>query len=155
MRIMTRSPEETEEFARQLAQSLRPGTFLSLTGDLGAGKTVFTRGLARGLGIEKDVPSPTFTLMRQYLEGRLPLYHFDVYRLTDEDELDDAGFFDASMADGVVVCEWADLFEDALPKDRIDVRLENAGELLREISVHGADDILKTRRACAPEEDGQ
>lgn len=135
MVIQSSSEAQTEQAARELAARLTPGTFIALSGDLGAGKTVFARGLARGLGITRDILSPTFTLMRQYTEGRLPLYHFDVYRLSSEDELDDAGFHDPSLADGVVVCEWADLFPDALPAERIDVRIESVGSEQRTIRV--------------------
>lgn len=119
MELITRSEDETAAAAAELAKTLGTGSFIALTGDLGAGKTAFTRGLARGLGITKDILSPTFTLLREYHEGRLPLYHFDVYRIGDESELDDAGFYDTAHSDGVTVCEWADLVTDAIPEDAL------------------------------------
>lgn len=138
--LTTHSPEETEQAAMRFAERLQPGMFIALSGDLGAGKTVFVRGIARGLGIMRDVLSPTFTLMRQYDGGRMPLYHFDVYRLGSEEELDDAGFYDPAMADGVVVCEWAERFREALPDDRFEITIEAAGPEVRTISIGGGPD---------------
>lgn len=134
-RITTHSAEETEKLAQRIAAQLTPGTFIALEGDLGAGKTVFARGLARGLGITRDILSPTFTLLRQYEDGRLPLYHFDIYRLDSEDELDDAGFYDSALAGGVTICEWAQKFPDALPEGRIEISIEATGPEDRMITI--------------------
>ena len=137
MRVVTRSEEDTAAAARRLAGQLKPGAFLALTGDLGAGKTAFTRGLAAGLGVRRDILSPTFTILRQYTDGRLPLYHFDVYRIGSEDELEDTGFFDAAHADGITVCEWADLIEEAIPEERIDVHITAQDDGSRVIEIAG------------------
>jgi tRNA threonylcarbamoyladenosine biosynthesis protein TsaE len=95
-----------------------------LTGDLGVGKTVFTQGLAKGLGIEEPVNSPTFTIVQVYDEGRLPLYHFDVYRIGDIEEMDEVGFEEYVMGDGVSLIEWANLIEEILPENRTEVIIE-------------------------------
>ena len=96
----------------------------TLTGDLGVGKTVFTQGLARGLGIEEPVNSPTFTIVQVYDEGRLPFYHFDVYRIGDIEEMDEVGFEDYVMGEGVSLIEWANLIEEILPEKRTDILIE-------------------------------
>ena len=122
--VVTRSPEETAAFAERLGAAAEAGTVLCLVGDLGAGKTLFTQGFARGLGVTGEVTSPTFALMNQYNE-RLPVTHFDLYRLEREEELDDIGFYEyAEDGRGVVLIEWADKFPDALPEPHI--RLEIA-----------------------------
>jgi len=97
---------------------------ITLTGDLGVGKTVFTQGLAKGLGIEEPVNSPTFTIVQVYDEGRLPLYHFDVYRIGDIEEMDEVGFEEYVMGDGVSLIEWANLIEEILPENRTEVIIE-------------------------------
>lgn len=131
----SRSAKETEELAVHLAAELKPGDFIALCGDLGAGKTVFARGLARGLGVRRAVPSPTFTLMRLYLDGRMPLYHFDVYRLDDADELEEIGFYEYAGGDGVCVTEWADRIADNLPESRIEVRIDGSADEPRRITI--------------------
>ncbi len=117
MSITTHSPEETEAFARNLAASLKEGDILALTGDLGAGKTHFTRGLANGLNIPADVAisSPTFSIVQEYSGGRLPLYHFDFYRLESPHDLLDLGWDDYLDAGAITVIEWADKFPELLP----------------------------------------
>ena len=100
------------------------GQVITLTGDLGVGKTVFTQGLAKGLGIEEPVNSPTFTIVQVYDEGRLPLYHFDVYRIGDIEEMDEVGFEEYVMGDGVSLIEWANLIEEILPENRTEVIIE-------------------------------
>ncbi|MFD2369627.1 tRNA (adenosine(37)-N6)-threonylcarbamoyltransferase complex ATPase subunit type 1 TsaE [Brevibacillus sp. GCM10020057] len=117
--------EETHRFAESLAASLKPGDFLALEGDLGAGKTTFTQGLGRGLGVRQVVNSPTFTIIKEY-QGRLPLYHMDVYRVGDD--VDSLGLDDYFFGEGVCVVEWASLIEDVLPADRLTVFLRAAGE---------------------------
>ena len=124
MVIETRSPEETFETGRKLGEKAVPGQVFTLMGDLGVGKTVFTQGLARGLGIQEPVSSPTFTIVQVYEEGRLPFYHFDVYRIGDVEEMDEVGYDDYIMGDGVSMIEWADLIEEILPEKRTEVRIE-------------------------------
>lgn len=124
MVIETRSPEETFETGKELGEKAVPGQVFTLMGDLGVGKTVFTQGLARGLGIQEPVSSPTFTIVQVYEEGRLPFYHFDVYRIGDVEEMDEVGFDDYIMGEGVSLIEWADLIEEILPEKRTEVRIE-------------------------------
>ena len=122
--IVTHSPEETSALSERLGAVAEEGTVLCLVGDLGAGKTLFTQGFARGLGVTGEVTSPTFALMNQY-NGRLPVTHFDLYRLEREDELDDIGFYEyAEDSRGVVLIEWADKFPDALPGPHIRLEIE-------------------------------
>ena len=120
----TNSPEETFELARQLGEQARPGTVYTLTGDLGVGKTVFAQGLARGLGIAEAINSPTFTIVQVYDEGRLPFYHFDVYRIGDIEEMDEIGYEDYFYGDGVCLIEWAELIGELLPKTRSELVIE-------------------------------
>ena len=120
MVIETRSPEETFETGKKLGEKAVPGQVFTLTGDLGVGKTVFTQGL----GIQEPVSSPTFTIVQVYEEGRLPFYHFDVYRIGDVEEMDEVGFDDYIMGEGVSLIEWADLIEEILPEKRTEVRIE-------------------------------
>lgn len=124
MVIETRSPEETFETGKKLGEKAVPGQVFTLMGELGVGKTVFTQGLARGLGIQEPVSSPTFTIVQVYEEGRLPFYHFDVYRIGDVEEMDEVGFDDYIMGEGVSLIEWADLIEEILPEKRTEVRIE-------------------------------
>lgn len=124
MVIETRSPEETFRLGRKLGEAALPGQVFTLTGDLGTGKTVFTQGFAKGLGIEEPVNSPTFTIVQVYDEGRLPLYHFDVYRIGDVEEMEEVGFEDYVMGDGVSLIEWAELISEILPEKRTAVRIE-------------------------------
>lgn len=112
----TNSPEETFELGRQIGQEAAAGTVFTLIGDLGTGKTVFTQGLAQGLGITELVNSPTFTILQVYEEGRCPFYHFDVYRIGDISEMDEIGYEDCFYGDGVCLIEWADLIEEILPE---------------------------------------
>lgn len=124
MVIETRSPEETFQLGEELGRRAVPGQVFTLTGDLGVGKTVFTQGLAKGLGIEEPVSSPTFTIVQVYEEGRLPFYHFDVYRIGDVEEMEEVGFDDYVMGEGVSLIEWADLIEEILPEKRTEIRIE-------------------------------
>ena len=124
MVIETNSPEETFRTGKELGEKAVPGQVFTLTGDLGVGKTVFTQGLARGLEITEPVSSPTFTIVQVYEEGRLPFYHFDVYRIGDVEEMDEVGYDDYIMGDGVSLIEWADLIEEILPEKRTEVRIE-------------------------------
>ena len=126
----------------RLGQKAAAGQVFTLTGDLGVGKTVFTQGLARGLGIVEPVSSPTFTIVQVYDEGRLPFYHFDVYRIGDVEEMDEVGFDDYIMGDGVSLIEWADLIEEILPEKRTEVLIEKdleQGFDYRKITIHELD----------------
>ena len=116
----------TSTFAvgKSLGEKAFPGQVLTLTGDLGVGKTVFTQGLAEGLGIEEPVNSPTFTIVQVYEEGRLPFYHFDVYRIGDIEEMDEVGFEEYVMGEGVSLIEWANLIEEILPERRTNILIE-------------------------------
>ena len=120
----TNSPEETFALAKKLGEQAKPGTVYTLTGDLGVGKTVFAQGLARGLGIEDAINSPTFTIVQVYDEGRLPFYHFDVYRIGDIEEMDEIGYEDYFYGDGVCLVEWAELIEELLPENRVALLIE-------------------------------
>ncbi|MGN1385329.1 MAG: tRNA (adenosine(37)-N6)-threonylcarbamoyltransferase complex ATPase subunit type 1 TsaE [Bacillus sp. (in: firmicutes)] len=126
----TYSPEETARIAYKIGQSVTPGTVITLEGDLGAGKTTFTKGLAKGLGIERNVNSPTFTIIKEY-KGRLPLYHMDVYRV--EDTFEDLGFDEYFEGQGVTVVEWAHLIEDQLPSELLSIQVVYTGENERKI----------------------
>ena len=118
------SREDTLQIAYQMAQNAQPGQVYALIGDLGVGKTVFTKGFAEGLGIEEPVSSPTFTILQIYEEGRLPLYHFDVYRIEEPEEMEEVGFDDYVYGDGVCLIEWAGRIEEILPEETIWVRIE-------------------------------
>ncbi|TAA71658.1 tRNA (adenosine(37)-N6)-threonylcarbamoyltransferase complex ATPase subunit type 1 TsaE [Planococcus salinarum] len=131
--IEVTSPEETERFAAKLAEYLQPGDLLTLEGGLGAGKTTFTKGLAKGLGIKRMVNSPTFTILKQY-SGDLNLNHLDVYRLENSDE--DIGFDELFADDAVSVVEWAQFIEDYLPKERLEINMERLSEESRAIRFH-------------------
>jgi tRNA threonylcarbamoyladenosine biosynthesis protein TsaE len=138
-RAVTRSTDETLELARAVGELLRPGDVVSLVGELGAGKTVFARGVARALGVTELVVSPTFTIVREY-EGRVPLVHVDVYRIDAVQELHDLGFEEVVRDDAVTIVEWGDMIDGLLPGDRLDVRLTPGAaddERVVEIEGHG------------------
>ena len=140
MIIETFSEQETRAFGERLGVQAEPGSIYTLTGDLGVGKTVFTQGFARGLGVEGPVNSPTFTIVQEYGEGRLPFYHFDVYRIGNVDEMDEIGCEDYFYGGGVCLIEWANLIEEILPKERIAITIEkdlNKGFDYRKITVEG------------------
>ncbi len=144
MEFITNSPEETEAVGVALGKVLTPGTVLAYTGDLGAGKTAFTRGLARGLGAQDRVTSPTYTIVNEYLSGRLPLFHFDMYRLSSSDDLWDIGWEDYLLRGGVCAVEWSENVADAL-ETPVWVRIEKCGENTRRICIEG-DDALENIR---------
>ncbi len=135
--MTTTSPRETELLGERLAQQLKGGEVLALFGGMGMGKTAFTRGLARGLDVQEPVSSPTFALVNEYA-GRLPLYHFDMYRVTSWDDLYSTGFFDYLETGGVLVIEWSENIEEALPENTVKIifKREN-GENDREIEIEG------------------
>ena len=118
------SQQDTYELGRRLAQQAQPGQIYTLNGDLGVGKTVFAQGFAAGLGIEDYVSSPTFTILQIYEEGQLPLYHFDVYRIGDPEEMEEIGYEEYFYGNGVCLIEWAELIEELIPEDAIRITLE-------------------------------
>lgn len=120
----TFSPEETFEFGKELGKQAKAGTVICLDGELGVGKTVFTQGFAAGLGIEEPVNSPTFTILQIYEEGRLPLYHFDVYRIEEPEEMDEIGYEDYFYGDGVCLIEWASMISELIPETAIQVAIK-------------------------------
>lgn len=124
MIIETHDPEETFEVGRKIGMNAEPGQIYTLTGDLGVGKTVFTQGVAAGLGITEPVNSPTFTIIQEYEDGRLPFYHFDVYRIGDLEEMEEIGYDDYFFGQGICLIEWAELIEEILPEKRIEVTIE-------------------------------
>ncbi|MBR0085112.1 MAG: tRNA (adenosine(37)-N6)-threonylcarbamoyltransferase complex ATPase subunit type 1 TsaE [Lachnospiraceae bacterium] len=134
------SEKDTYELGRRMGEAAKAGEIYALTGDLGTGKTVFTAGFARGLGIEGYVDSPTFTIVKEYREGRLPFFHFDVYRIADPDEMFEIGFEEYIYSGGVCLIEWAELIEDILPEDVRHVTIEKdmtKGYDYRKITVGG------------------
>ncbi|HAY96864.1 MAG TPA: tRNA (adenosine(37)-N6)-threonylcarbamoyltransferase complex ATPase subunit type 1 TsaE [Ruminococcaceae bacterium] len=135
---ITNSPEETEELGFRLAKNLKGGEVVAFRGGLGMGKTCFTRGLARGLGFKGDVTSPTFALINEYIGGRLPLYHFDMYRISGWEDLYSTGFFDYIEQGGVIAAEWSENIENALPESTVTVTFVRLGDNKREITVNGA-----------------
>ena len=142
MELLSHSPEDTEDIGARLAEQLEPGAVVAFTGDLGAGKTAFTRGLARGLGIPDRITSPTFTIVNEYEGGRLPLFHFDMYRLGSADELFDIGWEDYLRRGGVCAVEWSENIADALEEDavRVDIR-RGASDQERVITVTGVSEL--------------
>ena len=138
MQYLTHSPEETEQLGQQFAAELKPGDVVAFYGDLGAGKTAFTRGIARGLGIREPVTSPTYTIVNEYLSGRLPLFHFDMYRLGSADELFDIGWEDYLERGGVCAVEWSENVEDAF-EQVICVDIRRVDDGTREITVERRD----------------
>ena len=138
MTFLTNSPAETEAVGAALGKIIPAGTVIAYRGDLGAGKTAFTRGLARGLGCSELVTSPTYTIVNEYLGGRLPLFHFDMYRLASSDDLWDIGWEDYLERGGVCAVEWSENVEDAL-EDAVSVTIEKLGEDTRRITMEGGD----------------
>ena len=123
MIIETNSDKDTFEFGRQLGEKAAPGTVICLDGDLGTGKTVIAKGIAAGLGVKEPVSSPTFTVIKEYTEGRLPFYHFDVYRIEDPLEMDEIGYEDYFYGNGVTVIEWSDMIKELIPEKAMKIRL--------------------------------
>ena len=138
MEFLTNSPVETEKVGEALAKQLTPGTVIAYRGDLGAGKTAFTRGLARGLGYAEPVTSPTYTIVNEYLGGRLPLFHFDMYRLGSSDDLWDIGWEDYLERGGICAVEWSENVDDAM-ENAIWVTIEKLGEDARRITIEGGE----------------
>ena len=140
MQFITNSPAETESVGAALSKILTPGSVIAYRGDLGAGKTAFTRGLARGLGVGDPVTSPTYTIVNEYLGGRMPLFHFDMYRLHSADDLWDIGWEDYLERGGICAVEWSENVRDAL-EDPITVTIEKLGEDTRRITIEGGESL--------------
>ena len=149
MVVETRSPEETFALGEKIGRIALPGQIYTLTGDLGVGKTVLTQGVAAGLGIREAVSSPTFTIVQVYEEGRLPFYHFDVYRIGDIEEMEEIGYDDYFFGNGVCLIEWAELIADILPEEHISIKIEkdlSQGFDYRRITVEGLPDEGESER---------
>ncbi len=131
------SPQETVNIAAHFADVLKSGDVIAFTGDLGAGKTCFTKGLASGLGYKGMVTSPTFALINEYVGGRLPIYHFDMYRVASYDDLYSTGYFDYENSGGILVVEWSENISEVLPDNTIYINIENLGENKRKIVITG------------------
>ena len=134
-KFISHSPEETEDIGETLGKSITDGCVIAYRGGLGMGKTCFTRGLAKGLGSNDDVTSPTFALINEYLSGRLPLYHFDMYRVSGWEDLYSTGFFDYIDEGGVIAAEWSENIENALPDNTIFVEFKKLDDNTREITI--------------------
>ncbi len=132
---ITNSHEETKEIAKEFAKTLAGGEVIAFMGDLGMGKTCFTKGLAKGLGFLGEVNSPTFAIMNEYIGGRLPLYHFDMYRIDSWEDLDSCGFFDAIDSGGVLAIEWSENIRGALPEGTIFISIERLEDTKRKITI--------------------
>ena len=141
MEFITNSPAETEKIGEALGKTIKPGTVIAYRGDLGAGKTAFTRGLARGLGSTELVTSPTYTIVNEYLGGRMPLFHFDMYRLRSSDDLWDIGWEDYLDRNGICAVEWSENVSDAL-EDSIFITIEKLGEESRRITIEGGENLV-------------
>lgn len=135
--FISHSPEESEKIAFEFAKTLQSGSVLAFEGSMGMGKTHFTRGLAKGLGFTGDVTSPTFAIVNEYRGGRLPLFHFDMYRIESWEDLDSCGFFDYMNEKGVIACEWSENIAGALPHDSIFINIEKIDENSRKITITG------------------
>lgn len=140
MVIETATREETLALGVKIGEQALPGTIICVDGDLGAGKTVLAQGIAKGLGISEQVVSPTFTILQEYRDGRIPFYHFDVYRIEDPDEMYEVGFEDYFYGDGVCMVEWAELVRELLPEDHVHITIEkqmDRGSDYRRIRAEG------------------
>ena len=142
-RIHIANEKDTEKLGENIGQKVQPGTVIALIGDLGTGKTTLTKSIARGLGVTETVTSPTFNIIREYKSGRLPLYHFDVYRIGDPDEMFELGYEEYFYGDGVCVVEWADIIEELLPEDAVVITIDRgASDEEREYEIEGAAENL-------------
>ncbi|MBQ3321538.1 MAG: tRNA (adenosine(37)-N6)-threonylcarbamoyltransferase complex ATPase subunit type 1 TsaE [Firmicutes bacterium] len=133
--------KETQQLGEKIGQAAKPGMVVALIGDLGTGKTTLTKSIARGLGVTETVTSPTFNIIREYKSGRIPLYHFDVYRIADPEEMFELGYEEYFYGDGICVVEWADIIEELLPEDALIIHIDHgASEEEREYTIEGAED---------------
>lgn len=147
--VLTQHPEETAALAHRLAAHLQAGDLILLQGGLGAGKTTFVQGLAQGLGVREPVTSPTFTLIHHYSGGRLPLYHFDLYRLEGEEEVADLGFEEYLEQQGVIVVEWAERLGSLTPSEYLRVNITRSGESARTLEIQPFGARYERRLSCA------
>lgn len=141
-KLIIKDEKDTKKFGLKLANKLKPGSVVALNGDLGTGKTALTKYVAEGLGIRSMITSPTFTIVQEYHEGRIPLYHFDVYRINDVEEMYEIGYEEYFFGSGVSVVEWADLVDEIIPEDAIRINItygENENERIYEIHGMEAD----------------
>ena len=139
-RLHITSEQETQRLGEQIGRAAKPGMVIALIGDLGTGKTTLTKSIARGLGVTETVTSPTFNIIREYRSGRLPLYHFDVYRIGDPDEMFELGYEEYFYGDGICVVEWADIIEELLPEDAVTICIDRgASEEEREYRITWVD----------------
>ena len=143
MEFLTNSPEETEAVGKRLGETLKHGAVIAYQGDLGAGKTAFTRGVALGLGAKEQVTSPTYTIVNEYLSGKYPLFHFDMYRLASSDDLFDIGWEDYLDRGGICAVEWSENVADAM-ENAIVVTIEKLGEDTRRITIEGGENLADT-----------
>ncbi len=145
MRVITKSAKQTIALGNRLAKKLKAGDVVALEGDLGSGKTTFTKGIALGLGVKRNiyVTSPSFVLIREYKQGRVPLYHLDLYRLDRNSELQTTGYEEYIWGDGITVIEWAEKIEGILPKDHVLIRFKITGKDRREIKIISKDKGFK------------
>ena len=158
MIVETRNEKETFKLGYSIGKKAQAGQIYTLTGDLGVGKTIFTQGLAAGLGIEEPVNSPTFTIVQIYEEGRLPFYHFDVYRIGDVEEMEEIGYEDYFYGEGVCLIEWANLVEEILPRPVIAVLIEKnleKGFDYRKITIDGMDESIQTEVNSEQEDENE
>jgi len=133
---------ETEKLGERIGQAAVPGMVVALIGDLGTGKTTLTKSIARGLGVTETVTSPTFNIIREYKSGRIPLYHFDVYRIADPDEMFELGYEEYFYGDGICIVEWADIIEELLPEDAVIIRIDRGvSEEEREYIIESEEDL--------------
>ena len=143
--FITHSPEETIALAENIGRLLRAGDCIAYYGDLGAGKTTFTRGIAKGMGLPDEVSSPTFAIVNEYHgKGRLSLYHFDMYRIMGSDELETTGFYDYPMEESIFAVEWSENIEDAFPDDVIRINIERIDDDTRKITIEGDERFADT-----------
>ena len=131
IKIVTKTPQELEYLGSRMAELVAPGDFIALDGDLGAGKTLMTQGMAKGLGVTEEIVSPTFTIIHEYETGRLPLYHMDVYRLKQPEEMYDLGYEEYFYGEGVTIIEWAQMIREQLPEQRLDITIKRISDEVR------------------------
>ena len=144
MTIETFDQKETYALGQRLGEKARPGMIVTLDGDLGAGKTLFAQGVAAGLGITEPVNSPTFTILQEYTDGRMPMYHFDVYRIEEPEEMDEIGYEDCFFGEGISLVEWADMIDELIPAEAVRICLERVpekGDNYRKITIEGMEEI--------------
>lgn len=145
----SKCPQDTEKIAEKLAFTLKGGEVIAFRGDLGAGKTCFTRGLARGLGYSGNVNSPTFALLNEYIGGRLNLCHFDMYRISSWDDLDSSGYFECLESNAVVAAEWSENIENALPDNTVYIEIEKINDNERKIKIFKKEEIKNNEDTCS------